>query len=103
MGWFSHIDVEATLPGDSLIWRCTGFYGWADHSQRLRHLANQRNLPWIVGGDFNEILPNEEKVGGGDMSQYVMMNFREALRGLSSFRYWFRGRCLYVDKQTEAP
>lgn len=86
---FNHIDVEAQLPGEDLLWRCTGFYGIADHSQRwrtwnlLRHLAAQRQLPWIVGGDFNEILTNDEKSGGYDRGPHLITQFREALQDCS--------------------
>lgn len=65
----NHIDVAVKLQGQDHQWRCTGFYGFADHNLRhrswdlLRLLAGQYNLPWIVGGDYNEILSNEEKQG----------------------------------------
>lgn len=64
-----YIDVEVQLPGVDQRWRCTGFYGFADQALRvhswelLRQLAASNNLPWVVGGDYNEVLSNEEKEG----------------------------------------
>lgn len=31
---------------------------------RLYNIHELKNLPWLVGGDFNEILYESEKVGG---------------------------------------
>lgn len=30
----------------------------------IDQLVNTMSLPWLVGGDFNEILNEEEKIGG---------------------------------------
>lgn len=93
----NHIDVEARLPGAGLLWRCTGFYGIADQSQRwrtwnlLRHLAGQRQLPRIVGGDCNEILSNDEKSGGIDRGPNLITQFREALQDCSLSDIGFEG------------
>jgi hypothetical protein len=51
-------------------WRFTGFYGelaWEDRQQSwssLRDLSTRPLLPWLVIGDFNEILYSNEKKGG---------------------------------------
>lgn len=39
----------------------------------LRHMAVQYDLPWIIGGDFNEILNNEEKEGVPHSDQLIEM------------------------------
>ena len=63
-----HIDTVVTNINNK-NWRMTGFYGHPISSQRihgwtlLRRLASMASLPWIVGGDFNEILTISEKVG----------------------------------------
>lgn len=81
----NHIDVHVSIPGETLKWRCTGFYGFADQAFRyrswelLRHLADHNDLAWVVGGDFNEILSNEEKVGGRPRASHLIENFRQAL------------------------
>ncbi|XP_073138442.1 uncharacterized protein [Henckelia pumila] len=38
-----------------------------------------RGLPWLVGGDFNEICSNSEKVGGHPRAESQMDKFRETL------------------------
>ncbi|KAK5833830.1 hypothetical protein PVK06_017693 [Gossypium arboreum] len=49
------------------VWRFTGFYGaLVEHERReswelLRMLQNGNNKPWLVAGDFNEILFSFEK------------------------------------------
>lgn len=65
----NYIDVRIVEDAQR-EWRFTGFYGefrWADKYltwQRLRTLKAQHNLPWLLLGDFNEILFNDEKEGG---------------------------------------
>jgi hypothetical protein len=62
-----------------------GIYGeprWEDKYKtwdKLRELNNNSELPWVVIGDFNEILFSYEKEGGNPRPQPYMQNFREAL------------------------
>lgn len=43
----------------------------------MRRLSHCSNLPWIIGGDFNEILLDDEKKGGVVRSQAHINQFRE--------------------------
>ena len=89
-----HIDTVVTSHNNK-VWRLTGFYGNPISSQRchgwtlLRRLAGLSSLPWLVGGDFNEILMLDEKLGGGGRQESLMANFRTALAdcGLKDLGY----------------
>ena len=58
----SHIDVVVRESPSSEPWRATGFYGHPETNKRyiswhlLDSLSIQCNLPWVVLGEFNEIL-----------------------------------------------
>ncbi|KAL5835447.1 hypothetical protein ACOSQ4_014944 [Xanthoceras sorbifolium] len=91
-----HIDsfVRGT---DGSHWRFTGFYGdpnaaCRSHSWSLLHrLAGLSNLPWLIGGDFNEILKWEEKSGGLFRSQRAVSLFRGAVDDCNLVDVGFRG------------
>ncbi|KAH6780165.1 hypothetical protein C2S52_011402 [Perilla frutescens var. hirtella] len=96
--WKSPIDVTIRSYSQGHIdyltswgekrWRFTGFYGnpechlrkfsW-DLIRKLARDGQMYGLPWIVGGDFNEILLETEKVGGNVRSNAQMEGFSEAL------------------------
>lgn len=65
--------TDCIIQYEDKRWRFTGFYGNPDKSLRIfswellkrRSLDKSVNdLPWLIGGDFNEILYNSDKVGG---------------------------------------
>ncbi|KAG8489752.1 hypothetical protein CXB51_017987 [Gossypium anomalum] len=62
----NHIDVGIKEEENSR-WRFTGFYGAPEVRNKsmtwelLRRLRRDNSLPWLVGGDFNEILFAHEK------------------------------------------
>jgi endonuclease/exonuclease/phosphatase family metal-dependent hydrolase len=71
----NYIDVKIT----------EGLYGeprWEDKYKtwdKLREPKNNSTLPWVVMGDFNEILYSHEKEGGNPRPQSYMQAFRDAL------------------------
>ncbi|KAL5543298.1 hypothetical protein UlMin_011008 [Ulmus minor] len=107
-----HIDVKVTSP-NSPGWRFTGLYGNPDTSLRsqfwnlLRRLGDSSSMPWLCGGDFNEILFGHEKQGGAERAQYLMNNFREAINycGLADLGFrgpkftWNRGNGAYLVQE----
>ena len=58
-----------------------GFYGHPDTAKRheswakLRHLKRSSSLPWLVIGDFNEIVGLSEKEGGSIRPSKQMADF----------------------------
>lgn len=80
--------IDCVFESEGFAGRFTGFYGHPETSQRryswelLRKLHSVPNfgaMPWILGGDFNEILYAHEKVGGNIRLFSQMKDFREAL------------------------
>ncbi|XVF56363.1 hypothetical protein PTKIN_Ptkin06aG0114300 [Pterospermum kingtungense] len=65
-----HIDVSVISKASGHSWRFTGFYGEPDQIKRhfswdlLCQLSSASSLPWLIAGDFNEILSDVEKKGG---------------------------------------
>lgn len=45
----------------------------------LEELRPLSNFPWLVVGDFNEILTQTEKMGGKPRGDRLMESFRDAL------------------------
>ena len=83
-----HIDADVVMI-DGLKWRITGFYGHPERGLRssswalLRQLCSIRNLPWLVLGDFNEVLSLEEQWGRLDRNLSQMAAFRGTLSDCS--------------------
>ncbi|XP_024190426.1 uncharacterized protein LOC112194416 [Rosa chinensis] len=93
--------------GDGLMrWRFTGFYsnpGAADRHESwdiLRALSDGDNLPWVVFGDFNEIMLAYEKLDGGPRPESQMRGFWEALGYAESVDLGFYG-CPYTWSDSE--
>ncbi|KAA3460789.1 reverse transcriptase [Gossypium australe] len=81
----NHIDVEVQEEEGKPCWRFTGFYGDPEVRNKavtwdlLRHLGQNNSVPWLVGGDFNDILFAHEKRGGLPREEARMEAFRRVL------------------------
>ena len=82
----STIQIDTVIfEGTDKAWRFTGFYGAPETHLRsvswnlLRNLQNQLALPWLCGGDFNELLKSHEKKGGRPRPYGQMQKFRDVL------------------------
>lgn len=99
----NHIDVEIRLPGSS-EWRLTCFYGFPERSRRyqswdlLRSIRPKSNLPWLVAGDFNEILSLSEKRGLHGHPVNLMNDFNKALDDCFLFDMGIKGRFFTWEK-----
>jgi exonuclease III len=77
--------IDAKISLDGRVWRFTGIYGEPRTELRhrtweaLRYLRRQDDLPWICAGDFNEILRQDEQIGGNPRNEGQMQAFRDCL------------------------
>ncbi|GLT35041.1 hypothetical protein SLA2020_095260 [Shorea laevis] len=80
----NHIDMAIEGLG-GCKWRFTGFYGHPERCNRrhswslLQELAGRESLPWLVCGDFNDILSQEEKLGGCPQPDWMLQGFNEVV------------------------
>lgn len=89
-------------------WLLTVVYASPRYAERkllwdnLAHVAALHNLPWVIAGDFNEVLMGEDKFGGQPVNVNRAIRFQECLDkckmidiGFSSPRYtWLNLRPL---------
>ncbi|XP_041001573.1 uncharacterized protein LOC121247264 [Juglans microcarpa x Juglans regia] len=91
-----HIDVHIKTE-DLWEWRFTGLYGNPEVSSRcstwnlIRTLNSIEQIPWLLGGNFNEVLHLHEKRGGRPRSITQIGVFREVLTDCNLRDLGFRG------------
>ncbi|KAL4283052.1 hypothetical protein GQ457_16G019420 [Hibiscus cannabinus] len=79
----SHIDVE--MEGGEVPFRFIGMYGTSDKRRKhedwelLNRLKSRSDLPWLLGGDLNDILDYSEKDGRRRKPMVEMENFKSSL------------------------
>ncbi|XP_074362176.1 uncharacterized protein LOC141702378 [Apium graveolens] len=78
------IDVSITNANGS-EWRMTGFYGFPERARRkaswdlLKQLSGKSDLPWIVMGDFNDMINIEDRKGPHDHPQALLDGFKQTI------------------------
>ena len=99
-----HIDVTIDELVDTKV-RVTFVYGEAQANERhktwdmMRGIVGSSNLPWVVMGDFNEVLCAHEHDGVGNRSQAQMDAFRDALDTCGLTDIGFIGRNWTFEKK----
>ena len=92
----NHIDAQVCLHG-ALFRRFTDFYGNPiAHRRReswalLDKLDSMMTLPWLLMGDFNEILSSDERSGESAGSQRSMFEFGEVINRCSLVDLGYHG------------
>ncbi|KAH1113590.1 hypothetical protein J1N35_006968, partial [Gossypium stocksii] len=80
-----HMDADIYDPENKETWRLTGFYGSSDECYQreswdlLFHLGYDQSVPWLVFGDFNEIVSSFKKKGGRVRSEGQIAEFKTTL------------------------
>lgn len=91
-----HIDSTVSFDGGK-EWRFTGIYGSSKASQKIhnwklmRRLKEINNFPWLYGGDFNDIIKDEEKYKGLAKNHNCLAQFRNAIDDCELIDMGFRG------------
>ena len=80
LSWFiSAIYVSSHLVKRRLVW------------SNLSEIAKLHNLPWLMLGDFNEVLSSEEKFGGNQINLNRALEFKECLDNCNFLDLGFAG------------
>lgn len=80
----NHIDLEFT-ENNPVTWRMTCFHGFPKRNRRkqssdfIRRLAGVSQLPWVIFGDFNDLLYSSDKWGPFPHPPSLMEGFRSDL------------------------
>ena len=88
-------------------WRFTGFYGEPITSRRreawgsLRRLNFNLNTPWLCARDFNEIVRQEEKLGGSIRYHHQMQLFWDIIDECGFLDLGFTGSQFTWNKHFE--
>lgn len=80
----NHIDVVIDLKGWNK-YRLTGLYGEPDRAKRketwelICRLHNQSDLPWVLIGDMNNVVKQQDKRGGRPYPSWLIQGFQKCL------------------------
>ncbi|XP_060211999.1 uncharacterized protein LOC132639578 [Lycium barbarum] len=94
-------NCKVTLPVSVVYAKC-------DRQEReelweaMMDLANQQDLPWIIGGDFNVIVSDEEKQGGLPVSSNETLDFSTCIQSCGLIDVGFTGsKFTWWNRRTE--
>ncbi|XP_047256075.1 uncharacterized protein LOC124888831 [Capsicum annuum] len=95
------VHVMVKVIPDPKPWLFSVVYASPDLSTRLSlweelcQLAQSHNEDWLIGGDFNEVLSSNEKLGGNYPSPKRILEFRQCLDNCSMIDLGYKG-CKYT-------
>jgi hypothetical protein len=83
----NHIDVLISMEEGEEKWRRTGIYGFPEAPLKYKTFnlidnlveAND-NSRWLLMGDFNVIISQDEREGGSEVRNNILYGFRETLQ-----------------------
>ncbi|KAK6132366.1 hypothetical protein DH2020_033887 [Rehmannia glutinosa] len=102
-----YIDVDTELHNHSF--RFTGVYGQPAVSLRRQswqdflNLQSSPEIPWVMCGDFNEVLCQDEFQGSQPRAYWQMNLFRDTLNSLNMFDLGFEGNQFTWSRLRVAP
>ncbi|XP_073120906.1 uncharacterized protein [Henckelia pumila] len=85
---YSQGHIDSLVEHNAQQWRFTVFYGNSDTNlrhvsweliRRLEGMQELRDFQWLIGGDFNEICYDSEKLGGNMKPAAQIADFRGVL------------------------
>jgi exonuclease III len=94
----NHIDILIAIENGDEKWRLTGVYGFPESQMKHKtcELIDQLSLvestdKWLLMGDFNLILSQDEKEGGNFGSSHMISMFRDTLQNHNLSDLGFEG------------
>lgn len=91
------IHAIVKVNSSNLNWLFSAIYASPRFRERcllwnnLSNVAQARNLPWIIGGDFNEMLSSDDKFGGRPIVPSRALLFKECLDDCNMADIGFQG------------
>ena len=91
------IHFTVKVHSSSVIWLFSAVYASPRCAERhilwnnLMNVAELHNMPWVIAGDFNEPLVNDDKFGGRAVSVNSSLLFKECLDKCSMMDIGFAG------------
>ena len=91
------IHVEVKVRASNLSWIFSAIYASPRKEDRyilwnnLSKVAELHNKPWVMAGDFNEPLIDEDKFGGRGVSVNRSLAFKDCLDGCNMVDMGFNG------------
>jgi exonuclease III len=84
----------------SAVYASPSFDSWLELWDHLAAFADTHSLPWVVAGDFNEILSNHEKFSATPANQKRIQAFRNCLDKCNLLDLGFNGpRFTWMNKR----